>query len=525
MQRAVLIIAAIASLAGIFARAAFLDRPLFFKDEAITSLFTTGHPYGEYVRLFDGKVHTAAQVAAVTQVDPARGPLHTLTALAAEDPHHAPLFFVLERLWIGVFGSSVTAFRSFPVVLGVLAVALAFALLRRLDGMQSATIGAALFALSPLFVSLSRDAREYALFIDVVLLSTIAVLRALDRRSIRAWVAYGSCVAVGMYVDTIFLFVIVSHGAIALWFFRSNARAIAAWVVSASLGAATFVPWAINAFRASERIGAELDWAKTPYSLKYSALKWTFNLGALAFDGEFASLRYGVVGAVAAALVVGSLAYVVLRVRDRARVPPLALAAGTIVTFLAIDAVEHGHFSTIARYLSAAWVGLELCLALAFARLMATPRLRWLGFAAWAFVLALGCVSFALRRDAENWWTNTDDIAYQAVARSIGELPHTVVVIENRDQVALELVRYLPPQERLLLVNASAERAPIVPAPAYLVAPTSTLLRDVRREDPGEVSNVSPVRSSALSQARGAVASGRADAVGERNALWLIAKR
>jgi hypothetical protein len=192
---------------------------------------------------------------------------------------------------------------------------------------------------------------------------------------------------------------------------------------------------------------------------------------------------------------------------------------------LAIDAVEHGHFSTIARYLSAAWVGLELCLALAFARLMATRRLRWLGFASWAFVLALGCVSFALRRDAENWWTNTDDIAYQAVARRIGELPHTVVVIENRDQVALELVRYLPPQERLLLVNASAERAPIVPAPAYLVAPTSTLLRDVRREDPGEVSNVSPVRSSALSQARGAVASGRADAVGERNALWLIAKR
>ncbi len=525
MQRVVLIIAAIAAIAGVFARFAFLDRPLFFKDEAITSLFTTGHSYGEYEALFDGKPHTAAEVMAVMRVDPARGPAQTVAALAAEDPHHAPGFFVLERMWIGLFGSSVTAFRSLPVVLGLLAIALAFTLLRRLDGTQSAAIGAALCALSPLFVSLSRDAREYALLIDMVLVSTIALLQALDRASTGAWLAYGVCVAAGMYVDTIFIFVIASHGAIAAWFARSDARLLAVWAVSALLGAATFLPWAINALHASERIGAELDWAKTPYSLKYAALKWTFNVGALAFDGEFAALRYGVLGVLAAAIVLGSIAYIALRAPDRVRIPPLALALGTIVAFLAIDALEHAHFSTIARYLCAAWVGLELCVALAFARLMATARWRWLGFGAWAAVLALGCLSFAIRRDAENWWTNTDDIAYQAVARTIDERPGVPVVIENRDQITLELARYLPPDARLILIGRRDDPTRSLVAPAYLVAPSAVLLRAVASEGFGAASNVSPTDVSALRQARGAASTGPSDAVTATNALWFIAKR
>lgn len=513
-------IAILAIVIGAIARFAFLDAPLFFRDEAITGLFATGHPYATYSRLFDGKQHAAAEIVATSSVEPALGPIAVVRVLAAEDPHHAPLFYVLERLWIGIFGTSVSAFRSLPALLGLAAVGLAFALVRMLASVRTACIAASLFALSPMFVSLSRDAREYGLLIDAVLLATIACIAGLRRGSFVSWSLYAVAVAVGLYADSLFAVVLPAHLLIALRCARdARVRSVVAWAASCAVGVASFAPWALNAFHAGSRIAHELDWVRTPYSLRYAAIKWVFNLGSLAFDGEFASLRYGVLGALAALMVVVAVGSIAMRASRPLHLVALAMSATTIVAFLALDSLQHAHFATVARYMCVAWIGLELALAGALGDAFDDPKYARLAATAWGALLVLGVASFGIRGPTEGWWNNTDDIAYRSVARVIEGHEPIVVTIEDREQIALELARYLSPNDRLLLLQPSRVPA-CVPDPAMLVAPTAELLATVRRST-AHVVNIAPNERLAY-EAEREKASDPAGRVDAANALWYV---
>ncbi|WP_135364193.1 glycosyltransferase family 39 protein [Halosimplex halophilum] len=122
-----------------------------------------------------------------------RSTLAILTELPLEDPH-PPLYYLLLRGWTAVFGASKAATRSMSVVFGVAAVALLFALGRRLYDRETATVGAAMLALSGMHLYFSQDTRMYSLYTALAVASLYWYVRIVfdgdrSRRTLAGYVA------------------------------------------------------------------------------------------------------------------------------------------------------------------------------------------------------------------------------------------------------------------------------------------------------------------------------------------------
>ena len=532
--RSLFVIAAVAILIGVGARVANLNAPLFWQDEAYTALRTTGHLQEDYLKLFDGRVHRVADVRAFETLDPARGVPDVVSALAREDPHHSPLFYALDRVWVGAFGTSPAGFRGLSAALGIVAIGLAFALgTTLLRSRIGGAIAASLFAISPIFVVYARQAREYALFSCAIMLATLALVRALRGGTVPAWIAYALCVALGFYVDPIFALVVAGHAvtiALQPGSIPERARRFAPWAVATIAGGLAFVPWALNAFASRGNISDQLDWGAYGYPLKALAQKWTFNVGALFFDGEFRTLIFAPI-AIAVVLVALGLVVHFVRRGDREIVCVLVpFGVATFVVLVGRDALYHSHFSVIARYLTPMWLAALLaCAAMLFAA-MQTARTRRLATTVWIGLLCAGVASIGLRGFAENWWDNNDQIAYQAVAREIDDAPNPLMVSERHPHVPLVMARYLRATDDIVLFSGAVPALP-PDRDAFIIVPSPETLAALSARSRGrfDVINVSP-------KARTIVASFHKDVLGAtktvhqdytvafvpENALWLL---
>ncbi|MBC5821468.1 MAG: glycosyltransferase family 39 protein [Candidatus Eremiobacteraeota bacterium] len=494
-------IAAVAILLGIFFRFASLGAPLFWQDEAYTALRVTGHTDAAYRRVFDGRTHSVAEVRSFVTLDPKRGVADVARALAAEEPQHPPAFYVLDRLWIGSFGSTPAGFRGLSALLGVLGIALAFTLGATLGGGRlGGALFAGLFALSPLFVLYARQASEYGFFADATLLGTLLFAFALRSRRPGAWGAYAATVALGAYVDPIYLLVAVAHGICAL-FEPQRMRALAAWALACTAAALLYLPWLLAAMRGREDVAVQLDWARTAYPLRELALKWIFNLAALGFDGEFRFLALAPVAAVVIVIVAGGVAVSLWAPQQRGVRLALVLGAVTLVFFVARDALYGAHYETIPRYLMPLWVGLLLSASLGFAHLWRSDdgALRAGAFAAWILLLGAGTAAALIRGSSQNWWDNNDQIAFQQVASRIDRAPRPLVISEAHWHVPLVLGRYVRADGQFLLFAAEV---PPIPAGrnAFVVTPTAGVLRTLLSRTRGSYTadNVSPAAANII---------------------------
>jgi mannosyltransferase len=157
------------------------------------------------------------------------GPSGIVDVVRNQDAVMAPFYFFIES-WTSVFGTSDASYR-FPsvVAVGVAAVA-AFFLAEKYVGPVESCIVAALVIASPSMTRYAQEARVYGFVIAVVLVATVLLHEALERRQRSWWVAYSVvlvAVAAGHFLG---LMVIASHLVLAVgrgvpW--RSLAAAVA----------------------------------------------------------------------------------------------------------------------------------------------------------------------------------------------------------------------------------------------------------------------------------------------------------
>jgi 4-amino-4-deoxy-L-arabinose transferase-like glycosyltransferase len=150
-----------------------------------------------------------------------------------------PLGFVLP--WLFAHGGDLTIPLRIPsLIAGIASVPLVYLLGRRTVGRAAATVGAAWFAISPYQIYYSTGARAYAEVAAFVILATLALLLALEKRRLRWWALYVVGATAAVYSHYIAALVLVPQAAWALWTHRESAReqllAHAAVVVA-------FLPW------------------------------------------------------------------------------------------------------------------------------------------------------------------------------------------------------------------------------------------------------------------------------------------
>ncbi len=109
-----------------------------------------------------------------------------MVAATAKDIH-PPLYYLLLKVWLAFAGNSEFALRYLSVLTGILAVAVGFALGRRLAGWWAGAGTAAALALSPLSFYYSQETRMYALAATLVAAAGYFAWRAVELAPPRRW--------------------------------------------------------------------------------------------------------------------------------------------------------------------------------------------------------------------------------------------------------------------------------------------------------------------------------------------------
>ena len=163
---------------------------------------------------------------------------------------HPPLYPVLLKGWMGVFGGGDFAVRSLSMVLATATLPLAWLAGRRLAGPVAGWSALALLALSPFAVRYASEARMYALVSLLTVLGVLLVAAGLRQpsRLVGIGVAAGLAVVVAALLLTHYwsLWLVAAAAAfLALVAVRqpSRRRAAGRLLVAVAVGCLAFLPW------------------------------------------------------------------------------------------------------------------------------------------------------------------------------------------------------------------------------------------------------------------------------------------
>jgi mannosyltransferase len=159
-----------------------------FGDEISTYFIVTGHSLPRVLRLIESNQETSP-----------------------------PLYFILTWATKGFLGNPVESIRLLSLITGTAAIPLTFLLGLWTVGRRAALVGATCVALSPYMIFYSTEARPFMLVLFFTLLSTLALLRALDSEKNVWWVAFGACSCAAVYSHYSAVFLLAVQFAWAFW--------------------------------------------------------------------------------------------------------------------------------------------------------------------------------------------------------------------------------------------------------------------------------------------------------------------
>lgn len=309
-----------------------------------------------------------------------------------------PLYFVLA--WLATrIADTPELLRAPALIAGTASIPLVFLVGRRTVGTRAAMLAAALTALSPFMIYYSAEARAYGLLMALVLLSTLAMLLAIERRSRAWWVVYAVASCATAYTHYTGVFALAGQLAWLLW---AHPEARRAALIANVAAAAAFLPWLSGLRDDLGSTTTDLLSALQPFtarSVRVDLTHWAFGYppvsersGLRAFPGV-AAIALLTLATAAAAVAAGAR-----WARGRPRVDPgvvLAIVLAVSVPAGEIVASIVGSNLLSARNLAASWPGFALCLA----SLLASSGRRLAVATSVAAVAAFGIAAVRLLSD------------------------------------------------------------------------------------------------------------------------------
>src|SRR5215831_1698435 len=166
-------------------------------------------------------------------------------------------YYLLMHWWVAVAGDSPVAIRVPSVVAMTVAAGLMAYLGRRLSGSAWTGLFAGLImALTPVISFYAQTARSYAWVVAVVLLATLALVRALEAEAAsepggpvtRRWVSYALLIALSGYLNELSLAVLAAH-LVTVLLARPGRRAVRHWFAAGAAGAFLVLPVVVLSVR------------------------------------------------------------------------------------------------------------------------------------------------------------------------------------------------------------------------------------------------------------------------------------
>ena len=468
---------AIGILLGIGFRFFELDRKLYWHDEVYTSIRVAGFTSEEIdYELFQNRIVPAPELQKYQRIKPGSTAADTIRSLAL-DPKHPPLYFLMARVWMQQFGSSLTASRSLPALLSLLSLPLMYALAQELFASNlAALLATALLALSPFDILFAQTARQYSLLTAAVIGSSWLLLRAVRLRAWQNWACYSLAIAIGFYTHPFFGLTLIGHGVfiISYWLFvnkrelRGNLTT-SQFFLAITAGLVLYSPWIYVMATNLERASARAAWTRVSPGWLYILRMWILSFTALFFDIECSSkniwiylLRLPFLLLIAAAL------YKICRRTSSSTW--LFILTSIFVPFLILalpDLILGGKRSAVSRYLISCFPGVQLAVAYLLATNVKTQQRFWQVVLALVFTASVA--SCTVSAVSDTWWSK--DLSYfnAEVARNINKeaianrsIKDTIVISDRGNDFTnmgdlLSLSYLLDKDVRLMLLSQSPD--------------------------------------------------------------------
>ncbi len=435
------ILLAITVILGIFFRLAHLGHQLYWHDEAYTLFRAAGYTGREINRLlFDGQIHPLQNVLQYQHLRPKSTWLDTVKSLALEDAQHPPIYYLLVRLWMSIFGDSIAAIRSLSALASLLFFPCLYWLSRLI--FRSSVIGwttITLVAVSPLQVMYAQEAREYALWSLTVLLSSIALLVAWRHSNFMSWAIYTVSLIVSIYTFSLSGLVIVAY--VFYVFIREDYRLtkqVVNCLIASLVAIVAFLPWLFWALKSWSETGAV--WSSVPipwvalfkiwglhivqiFILPFKHLNFNYPLGVYTF------LSYSIL-----VFCLGVISFSLYQLIAYSSKPvwllPIILTGSTFLPLAFLDLTFGGQRSTANRYLMPTFLGIQLIVAFALAvSFLAQNNLkRKITKSVYATIITVGIISCAFNFQSPTAWTKIVSYNLYQVADLVNEQQNPLIV-------------------------------------------------------------------------------------------------
>ena len=509
-SRWLLSLLAIAILLGIGFRFFELDRKLYWHDEAYTSLRAAGFTRQEIDdELFQNRIVPAPELQKYQRIKPESTAADTIHSLALEDPQHPPLYFLMARIWMQEFGSSLTASRTLPALLSLLSLPLMYALAQELFASNlTSLLATALLALSPFDILFAQTARQYSLLTAIVIGSSLLLLRAVRLQSWSNWVLYALSIAIGFYTHPFFSLTLIGHGIFVICYcLFVTPKKLRGHVINSQFFLAVtaalilYIPWIYVLGSNLQRASATTDWTRVSPGWLYLVKLWILSFTALFFDLDFGFDNiFTYLARVPFLILIIAAIYQIFYLASRSTW--LFVLTSIFVPFLILalpDLIIGGKRSAVSRYLISCFPGVQLAVAYLLANSVTAGRRFWQFIMAAVFTASI--VSCVVSSFSDTWWSK--DLSYfnAEVARNINQeaianrsIKDTIVISDRGNDFTnmgdlLSLSYLLDKDVRLMLLSQSPDiemlnkySAPLVFRPSEKLR--SALKRNQRRLEP-----------------------------------------
>jgi uncharacterized membrane protein len=423
---------------GIFFHFFNLDKKVYWHDEVYTSMRAAGYTRMELDEgLFKDRLVSVSELQKAQQTKPGSTAQDTIASLAIEDPQHPPLYFLMARFWMQLFGSSLTASRLLPVLISLLSLpAIYFLALELFSSKLTAILATILLSLSPFDILFAQTARQYSLLTLTVIVSSLYLIKALKKSNWKDWLFYSLACGIGFYTHPFFVLTIIAHGVLVIghWLLiKKISKNLLAFIVAIALTSLLYSPWIYVLATNYQRALATTDWARYRVGILYLIKLWSLSFTSLFVDLDFGfdNIWNYILRAFFIVIIIASI-YRVCHQGDR--LTRLFILTSILVPFLLLalpDLISGGKRSAVTRYLIPCFPAIQLAVAYFLAQTLAQGKQIWRGIFAVAITITI--ISCTVNGFADTAWSK--DLSYHngEVTRVINASSSPLIISDRGD--------------------------------------------------------------------------------------------
>jgi len=431
-------------LLGIFFRLFNLDYKVYWHDEVYTTMRAAGFTRGEIdEELFQNQIIPATSLQKFQKIKPKSTVADTINSLAVEDPQHPPLYFLMSRFWMQVFGNSLTASRFLPALLSLLSLPLMYGLAWELFNFRlAAWLATILLALSPFDILFAQTARQYSLLTVTIIGSGYFLLRGMRLSTWKNWGFYTLFSTIGLYAHPFLGLTLIGHFSFVVchWLVERRERSkkftqqnLFKFLLSSIIITILYSPWLIVLKNNVQRMQATTDWARAKVEFIYLVKLWILSFTSLFLDLDFGfdSVWTYVLRLLVFSIIIAAIYQVC---RQTQKTTWLFILTSIFVPFLLLlipDLILGGKRSAVSRYLISSYPGIQLAVAYFFATKIISGKQLWRGML--ALLLTGTLASLTISAMTNTWWNK--DLSYfnAEVAKLINSTCSPLVISDLGD--------------------------------------------------------------------------------------------